>query len=116
MGRKRTEVVEVINSLPKIKKAVFPQVKGLGTYTINVEAEDADNDTLTYSLETGDLPIDVSINSSSGVITCVLTKDTPEKLSFVLVVNDGHGGVVKKALSMSFFKQPIQPPTNDKQS
>ncbi len=106
--KKRTEIVQIKNSRPVIKDVIFPDVKGPGTYTLNVKAEDADGDQLTFSLENEELPVDVQVDPSTGVITCILDKKTPGILTFIIVVDDGNGGVAKKVLTLRFFKQSLK--------
>ena len=105
--KKRTKMIRIKNSRPVIKEVKFPEVKGPGTYTLNVIAEDRDKDQLTFSLEKEELPVDVQVDRSTGVITCILDKKTPEILKFIIVVDDGDGGVEKKVLTMKFFKKQL---------
>lgn len=105
--KKRTRTVQILNSRPVIKNVIFPDVKGPGTYTLDVKAEDPDGDQLTFSLEKEELPVDIQVDPSTGVVTCTLNKDTPKTLKFTIVVDDGNGGVTKKVLTMRFFKQSL---------
>jgi hypothetical protein len=105
--KKRTQMIRIKNSKPVIKEVIFPEVKGPGTYTLKVIAEDRDKDKLTFSLEKEELPVDVQVDPSTGVITCILDKKTPEILSFIVVVDDGDAGVEKKVLTMKFFKKQL---------
>jgi hypothetical protein len=106
--RKRTEMVQIVNSRPVIKEVIFPQVKGPGTYTLKVKAEDPDGDPLTFSIEKEALPVDVQINPSTGVVTCILDENTPEILKFIIGVDDGSGVKTKKVVTMNFFKQSVK--------
>lgn len=108
IAKKRTETIQIVNSRPVIKEVILPQVKGPGTYTLKVKAEDPDRDPLTFSLEKEALPVDVQIDPSTGVITCTLDENTPEILRFVIGVDDGGGGKIKKVVTMNFFKQSIK--------
>lgn len=101
----RSNMFEVLNSPPVIKKLVVPQIKGFGLYTFTVETEDADQDTLTFSLEGKDLPQGLQLDNTSGTVTYQFSDPPPEKLSFVLVADDGNGGKAKKSVSMTFKKQ-----------
>jgi hypothetical protein len=105
---KRTDIIQIANSKPVIKEVIFPEVRGPGTYTLEVIAEDGDKDQLTFSLEKEELPVDVQVDPSTGVITCILDKDTPEVLRFIIVVNDGDGGVAKKVITQKFFKEAVK--------
>jgi hypothetical protein len=101
----RSNMFEVLNSPPVIKKLVIPQIKGFGLYTFTVETEDADQDTLTFSLEGQNLPQGLQLDNTSGTVTYQFSDPPPEKLSFVLVADDGNGGKAKKSVSMTFKKQ-----------
>ena len=106
--KKRTEMVQIVNSSPVIKEVIFPQVKGPGTYTLKVKAEDPDGDSLTFSLKKEALPVDVQIDPSTGDVTCTLDENTPEILKFIIGVDDGSGGKITKVVTMNFFKQSVK--------
>ncbi len=108
IAKKRSDTIQIVNSRPVIKEVIFPQVKGPGTYTLKVKAEDPDGDKLTFSLEKEALAVDVQINPSTGVVTCTLDENTPEILKFIIGVDDGSGVKTKKVVTMNFFKQSVK--------
>lgn len=118
IAKKRTDMYIVLNSPPEIEEVILPEVKGAGTYKFTVKAKDADNDTLTFSLEmdnenTGEeamsVPlVDAQIDPSSGEVTCTLDENLPDSFKFTITANDGDGGVAKKIVSMRFFKRPVK--------
>ncbi|MCP4220499.1 MAG: cadherin repeat domain-containing protein, partial [bacterium] len=104
--RKRTQSIHVANTRPIIEEVILPEVEGTGTYKITVKAHDPDGDTLTFSLEKKDLPVNVTIDSATGTISCVLDQNTPENLNFNVVATDPSGAATKKSINLDFFKQP----------
>jgi hypothetical protein len=107
IDKKRTEMMQIQNAPPVIKDVILPNVKGPGVYKAAIKAEDADNDPLTYSLET-DLHDILQIDPSTGVVTCNLDPKVPETLSFIVVATDDGGARAKKQVTMKFFKQPVK--------
>jgi hypothetical protein len=116
IARKRTDMYVVLNSPPEIEEVILPEVKGPGTYKFTVKSKDADNDTLTFSMEM-DKPeneeevipqVDAQIDPSNGEVTCTLDENLPDGFKFTITANDGDGGVAKKIVSMRFFKRPVK--------
>ncbi len=116
IAKKRTDMYIVLNSPPEIEEVVLPEVKGGGTYKFIVKVKDADNDSLTFSLEmdnenTSDeaIPLlDAQIDASSGEVTCILDENLPDSFKFTITANDGDGGIAKKSVAMRFFKRPVK--------
>jgi len=104
--RYRTETVMIPNSPPVINNIAIPDINGPGTYSIAVDAFDKDGDTLTYSMtKPASLPQDMQLtmDPSSGVVTCILGKTPPpQKLDFVVIADDGDKGIAKKSVSITF--------------
>lgn len=116
IAKKRTAMYIVLNSPPEIEEVILPEVKGPGTYKFVVKAKDADNDTLTFSMEM-DKPesedeviplVDAQIDPSSGEVTCTLDENLPDSFKFTITASDGDGGSAKKIVSMRFFKRPVK--------
>jgi len=82
--------VTAVNDAPTITStAVTTATVGL-TYTYNVDATDADGDTLTFSLTT--FPSGMTINSATGVITWTPTNSDIGSNPVTVEVSDGNGG------------------------
>jgi hypothetical protein len=107
IARKRSVMVQVLNSSPEIKKVDFPEIKGPGAYHIKVNASDADSDLLTFSLEGSALPAGTEIDAT-GDILLLLPEKHPENVSFWVVVKDNDQGEVKQELSIDFKKRIIE--------
>lgn len=104
---KRSRRYPVLNSPPVIEDVQMPDIKGPGTYKFIVEATDADEDELSYSVEE-DLPFDFSIDQASAEISCTLGEDAPENFEFTVTVSDDDGDSVSKIVSLKFFKRPVK--------
>ncbi|MDQ1349805.1 MAG: Cadherin repeat protein [Acidobacteriota bacterium] len=116
LAKKRSDTYIVLNSPPEIEEVVLPEVKGPGTYKFTVKSKDADNDTLTFSMEMDKqetegemIPlVDAQIDASSGEVTCILDENLPDLFKFTITASDGDGGVAQKIVSMRFFKRPVK--------
>lgn len=116
LAKKRSDTYIVLNSPPEIEEVIMPEVKGPGTYKFVVKAKDADNDTLTFSMEMDKqetegemIPlVDAQIDASSGEVTCTLDENLPDSFKFTITASDGDGGVSQKIVSMRFFKRPVK--------
>lgn len=108
LEKKRSEGLMVKNTDPIIQKVNLPEINGPGSYQIPVNAKDAEGDQLTFSLEADpesskSLFGGLSINSNTGTITCKLGEESPPKiLKFVVIANDGRGGIAKKMVTINF--------------
>jgi Big-like domain-containing protein len=69
------------------------------TYSYQVKASDPDGDPLVYSLEGA--PIDMSIDTSTGLITWKVPAEFKGDSRATAVVNDGNGGVARYDLKIS---------------
>ncbi|MCK4763937.1 MAG: putative Ig domain-containing protein [Candidatus Aminicenantes bacterium] len=104
--RKRSDMVFITNSKPEIGEVEFPTIKGMGTYTIVVNASDEDKDKLTFSLDKDyGIPPGMTINAGSGTITYTLDSDPGTKVKFKVVVRDGDGGEDWNELAINFARQ-----------
>jgi hypothetical protein len=100
--RRRSEMTRILNTSPEIKGIEFPDIRGPGVYQIRVNARDADNDQLAYSLEGDKIPEGISIDPDTGIITCEFNENPPEKVKFFVVVSDNDQGQIKQEVSLSF--------------
>lgn len=104
--KKRTGIIFILNSRPEIGEVEFPEITGLGTYQIIVNAGDADEDTLTYTLDAKyGVPEGMDIDEKSGMITYRITRPPRKDAKFKIVVSDGDGGEDWRELFIR-FSQP----------
>jgi hypothetical protein len=104
--KKRTGIIFILNSKPEIGEVEFPEITGLGTYQILVNASDADDDTLTYTLDAKyGIPEGMEIDRASGMITYRISRPPEKDVKFKVLVNDGDGGEDWRELFIR-FSQP----------
>lgn len=104
--KKRTGIVFILNSKPEIGEVEFPKITGLGTYQIVVNAGDADEDALTYTLDRKyGVPGGMEIDEKSGMITYRIAQPPGKDVKFKIVVSDGDGGKDWRELFIR-FSQP----------
>lgn len=116
IDKKRSGIIFVLNSKPEIGEVEFPEIRGLGTYTIQVNASDADEDTLTYSLDSKyGIPAGMSINSNSGAITYNITEVPESDVKFKVVVKDGDGGEDWRELVIKISRSTVRRGTEDEE-
>ncbi len=108
LERKRSDVLVVLNSKPEIGEIEFPQIRGVGTYRIVVNAQDADKDPLTFSLA-GDpgVPLGMEINQTNGIITYRIDRSPARDVRFRVIVSDGNGGEDWRELFINFTQQRL---------
>lgn len=83
--------VTISNSPPIIKSTPPEELRGGTTYRYQVQAEDADGDTLTFSLQ-GKPPKGMVIDSQTGVVEWqVVIPKKPETYVYEVVVEDPEG-------------------------
>jgi YD repeat-containing protein len=80
-------------------------------YSYDVEASDADGDTLTYSLTTA--PEGMSIDSASGLISWTPSADQVGSQSVTVQVDDGVGGSAAQSFSITVEALPNTAPSID---
>ncbi|MFZ3136879.1 MAG: putative Ig domain-containing protein [Thermodesulfovibrionales bacterium] len=88
---------EMVNMPPMIiedKKYTFNG----NIYTYQVNATDADGDTLTYILKKA--PPGMTINPSTGLIKWNVPPDFKGRSQFIVAVTDGHGGEVTQSFTL----------------
>ena len=73
-------------------------------YIYDVDATDADNDVLTFTL--GNPVAGMTINSQTGLITWVPTNQQVGQNTVNVRVNDGRGGIVTQLFSVSVSNNP----------
>ena len=99
-------------TIPNQTAGVRTPITGTGFY--HVVGTDADGDALTYTVTTQALHGTI-LNSGSGVLTYTpnmsyYTGMTTASDTFVITVNDGHGGTVTQVLTYNW--SPLTTPTN----
>ncbi|MCP4151441.1 MAG: cadherin repeat domain-containing protein [bacterium] len=103
--RKRSDMMRINNTSPEITGIDIPEIRGEGTHRITVNAEDIDGDTLIYSMEGDNLPTELSIDATMGVIEYQLTGKPPEKIVFTVFVKDGDEGEASQEVTLNFNPQ-----------
>src|SRR3989344_3054083 len=104
-------VVPPVNNPPVITSTPISQINEGQNYVYDVDATDADGDTLVYSLT--QKPSWLSINSQSGLITGTapfVSSDT--QFSVTVKVSDGTG-FVTQSYTLTVKNVPIVPPVNN---
>lgn len=104
--RKRSLMVKILNSSPRIESVDFPEIKGPGIYNIKVNAMDADPDPLSYTLTGEALPAETTIDST-GTVKITLSDKSPENIVFWVVVKDDDEGEARQEIKISFTKKLI---------
>jgi len=104
-------VVPPVNNLPVITSTPVTQVNEGQNYVYDVNANDADGDTLTYSLTTA--PSWLSINSATGLITGTAPQvNADTAFSVTVKVSDGTG-FVTQSYTLTVKNVPIVPPPSN---
>lgn len=73
---------------------------------IQLEATDAESNSLTYSLASGSLPGGLSL-SSSGLISGTASGDTTQTFNFTVSVSDSYNTAVTRSFSIAYTAIPI---------
>ncbi len=82
--------VVIANSPPVITPATeLIKVNG-STFSFQVNANDPDGDSLSYSLKSG--PPGTTIDPATGKVTFTVPADNKASIPIVVLVSDGHGG------------------------
>lgn len=109
IDKKRSAIIIALNSKPEIGEVEFPPITGLGTYTITVNASDADDDELIYSLdEKYGTPEGMTISPKTGFITYEITKVPEKDVKFKVKISDGDGGEDWKEFFIKFSKTSVK--------
>ncbi len=107
-----TLTVEALpNSAPTIDSTPVTSATEGTAYSYDVDASDADGDTLTYSLTTA--PAGMSIDSASGLISWTPTAAQVGSQSVSVQVDDGNGGSASQNFSITVAAIPNSAPTID---
>jgi hypothetical protein len=102
--RKRSPLFRILNSSPEIDGVDLPDFSGPGTYAIRVNAHDADNDPIAYTLEGDALPAGTAIDPA-GVITLALAEPIPASIAFQAVVRDNDQGECRQEIKIALAKK-----------
>lgn len=114
--RKRSAIVVIANAKPEIGEVEFPKIEGPGTYSILVNAVDADEDALSFSLDKKyGIPPGMSIDRKSGVITYSVQQAPENDVKFKVVVKDDSGGEDWRELFIKFTKTIVERSAKDKE-
>jgi hypothetical protein len=109
LEKMRSQPLLVSNSAPEITAIPFPEKIDFGTHLIQVQAEDPDNDSLTYSLEGSNIPAAVSIDSKNGEISYKLDAIPSEDWNFTVRVQDPDGAYATRDVHLAFSdKEALQ--------
>ena len=89
---KQSRIVRILNSLPEISS--FPPLQlSDGRFIYQVVASDADDDSLTYTLEKA--PPGMTIGSETGLIRWDVPEDMKGSVEVKIVISDGEAGAVQ---------------------
>jgi len=103
LEQRRSEMLQIENSSPVIKKVEIPDVQGPGVYRIMVKALDPDGDKITFSLTGDPLPEGLVIDPRSGTVTYILGENAPPgNIKFTITADDGDKGITKKIVTINF--------------
>ncbi len=106
LARKRSAMVKILNSSPRIENVDFPEINGPGSYIIKITASDADSDPLSYALEGETLPSETTIDST-GAVKITLSNQSPENIVFWVVVKDNEDGEARQEIKLNFTKKTV---------
>ncbi|MCG2826149.1 MAG: PKD domain-containing protein, partial [Thermoplasmatales archaeon] len=70
-------------------------------YIYMAQAEDLDNDVLTYSLSVA--PLGMSVNSTTGLVTWLPTKEQTGSNNVTLVADDGYGSIISQEFVVTVY-------------
>jgi hypothetical protein len=88
---------EIVNLPPMIVEDKNYNFDGK-VYTYQIKATDPDGDNLIYSLKSA--PSDMTIEPLTGLIKWDVPLEFKGKTSFIVLVDDGHGGVATQSFSI----------------
>ncbi len=109
-----TDVNEQVNRDPVINSAAAASVPENQTSAIDVNATDADNDTLTYAISGGADQNTFAINAATGVVTFKSAPDFENPsdagannvYNVRVTVTDGNGGAASQAITITVTDRP----------
>ncbi len=82
--------VVIANSPPVIAPETQLVKVNDSAFSFQVNAKDADGDTLTYSLKSG--PPGTSVDPATGKVTFTVPADNKASIPITVLISDGHGG------------------------
>lgn len=106
LARKRSLMIKILNSSPRIENVDFPEIIGPGQYTIKIHAMDADSDPLSYALAGEALPEETTIDST-GAVQITLANQSRENIVFWVVVKDNEDGEARQEIKLNFTKKTV---------
>ncbi|BAZ48519.1 YD repeat protein [Nostoc sp. NIES-4103] len=104
----KLEVLAVLNHNPVIVTAPVNEAIASLPYEYDVNATDADSDTLTYKLLTA--PNGMTINAESGLITWTPNTTNLGNQQIKVEVSDGRGGIAQQDYTLSVITSPPNRP------
>jgi hypothetical protein len=96
---------EIVNLPPMIVEDKKYNFDGK-VYTYQINATDPDGDPLTYSLKSA--PSGMTIEPSTGLIKWDVPLEFKGKTSFIVLVNDGHGGEATQSFNIEIKPETRQ--------
>ncbi len=90
--------VTALNNIPSITSTPLLKAVAGRTYQYQVKAQDADGDTLTYSLKTP--PTGVILNATTGILTWTPTTAQIGNQTITLTANDSKGGEATQSFTL----------------
>ena len=107
LARKRSAMIKILNSSPRIETVDFPEINGPGQYTIKINASDADSDPLSYALEGEAIPDSTTVDAT-GAVKITLSSQSPENIVFRVVVKDNEDGETSQEIKLNFTKKLVK--------
>ncbi|MBX9253632.1 tandem-95 repeat protein [Desmonostoc muscorum CCALA 125] len=104
----KLEVLSVLNHDPVIITAPVKEAIASLPYQYDVDATDADSDTLTYKLLTA--PNGMAINADTGLITWTPNTANVGNQQIKLEVSDGRGGIAEQEYTLAVITTPPNRP------
>ena len=101
-------VLSELNTAPEIVSNPDLEIIGGQSYSYQVEAEDTDNDALTYRLLAA--PDNMSIDETTGSIAWETTTEDISNHAVVVEVSDGRGGVDLQTYNLAVVNTPNNRP------
>ena len=99
-----TIIVNNVNRAPEITSLPVIEAQDGEQYNYDVEAIDSDGDTLIYSLTAS--PIDMKINSETGLISWV--SPIEGEYDITAEVSDNNGGIDSQTYTLSVSPPPLE--------
>ncbi|MBM6594151.1 tandem-95 repeat protein [Microvirga pudoricolor] len=95
--------ITAVNDAPTVDAATATFTTSRNTaLTEDVGASDADSDTLNYAIKDGAAPTKGTVTFEGGQFTYTPADDATGSDTFTIVVTDGNGGSIEKAVTINF--------------